>query len=99
MTKKIILNIVLLFTTYVLPLYVFYEYQNNYSNVKIRQNIIFLSLLFGSILLIYLNNKHRKQVIKYKFLWISFEIVGVLGFCYSLSVLWLLFMFRNCCGF
>lgn len=99
MFKKILLNFVLFGTVYVVPLYLFNLYQNDYRFIDFRQNAIFLVLFFGSAFLIYLNNKYRKQEIKYKWIWLIFEIVGLLGLCYSGFVLALLFAFRNCCGF
>ena len=57
-----------------------------------------LGFLFsGAILLIYLNNKYRKQAKNYKWIWIIFEIIGFLGLCYSGFVLFVLFGLRNCC--
>ena len=99
MIKKIVLNIVLLFTTYMVPLYIFRHYEDDYRNIDLRQYTVFTALFVGSVLLIYLNNKYRKQVVKYKWLWVIFIIVGILGLSYSGFVLSLLFLFRDCCGF
>ena len=97
--KKIILNIILLVGTYLLPLYVFHRYQNDYNNTELRQNILFIVLFLGSALVTYLNNKYRKQDTDYKWIWVIFEILGVLGLLYSGVVLYLLFSFRNGIGF
>lgn len=99
MIKKIVFNIVLLFSTYVVPLFIFNRYQDDYRNIDLRQNTVFIVLFIGAILLIYLNNKYRKQDSDHKWLWIIFAIIGILGLCYSGFILALLFLFRNCCGF
>lgn len=95
MAKKIFVNIILLFTTYVVPLYIFRYYQDEYRNVNLRQYTVFTVLFFGSILVTYLNNKYRKLDVKNKWLWILFELIGIVGLCYSVFVLFLLFSLRN----
>ncbi len=99
MVKKIFLNIFLLLTVYVLPFYLLYHYQDSGIKVGKGQVPLLVVLLFGSFLLIYLHNEHGKQSAKPKWLWIFFEIIGILGLCYSAFVLALLFVFRDCCGF
>ena len=99
MIKKIVLNIVLLLTTYVVPLYLLYTFQDSAIRIGKIQIPALLVLFFGSVLLTYLTNKHRKQAVKHKWLWIIFEIIGVVGVCYSGFILSLLFLLRHCCGF
>ncbi len=98
MYKKIILNLVLLVTTYVVPLFVLYNNHNNYGDIVFRiQNTVFIVFFLGSAFLTYLNNKYRKHAKDHKWLWTIFEIIGILGLCCSGFILWLLFSFRNCC--
>lgn len=99
MIKKIVLNIVLLFTTYIVPLYIFYQNQNEYRNIDFRQNTVFIILFLGSVLIIYFDDKYRKQLASNKWTWMIFEVIGILGLLYSAFVLSILFMFRHCCGF
>ncbi len=99
MNKKIILNIVLLLTTYVVPLYTLHQYRNDYQKIDLRQYTVFFILLIGSVLLTYFNNKYRRQEKGRKWLWVTFELVGIFGLLFSILVLCLLFSLRNCCGF
>ena len=60
--KKIVTNFVLLVGTYIVPLYVFRQNQDNYPDIEIIQKTVFLVLFFGAILLTYLNHKNRKSL-------------------------------------
>ncbi|MDP3883041.1 MAG: hypothetical protein Q8Q48_03215 [Candidatus Staskawiczbacteria bacterium] len=82
-----------------MPLYLLFQYQNDYRNIDIVQKIVFTVLLFGSGSLVYLNNRTRKDSREAKWLWIIFEIIGVIGFIYSVLSWWLIFAFRNGIGF
>ena len=97
--KNLIINIALLLLTGVVPLYIFVQYQNNYINIDLIQKGAFTVVLCGSILLAYLNNKNRMQLQSLKWLWILFEVLGVMGIIYSLTILGLIFMFRRGIGF
>lgn len=97
--KKIITNFVLLVGTYIVPLYVFRQNQDNYSNIETIQKTVFLVLLLGAILLTYLNHKNRKSAEHLKWFWIGFEAIGILGIIYSAVILYLLFAFRHGIGF
>lgn len=99
MIKKIVLNIVLLFAAYVVPLYLLYAFQDNAIKIDKIQIPALLVLFIGSVLLTYLNYQHRKQAVKHKWLWVIFAVIGILGLCYSGFVLSLLFLFKDCCGF
>jgi hypothetical protein len=56
-------------------------------------------ILFGAALIIYLNNKYRKQEIKHKWVWIVFGIIGILGLIYSGLILVMIYLLKDCCGF
>jgi len=99
MSKKIILNIVFLLTTCVVPLYLLYTFQDSAIKIGKIQTPALLVFFLGSALLTYLNNKYRKQEKKYKWLWIIFEIIGILGLCYSGFIFLLLLLYKDCCGF
>lgn len=98
-TKNLTTSIILLVLTYLIPLYVFRQYQNDSIHIDLIQKIVFTVLLFGSILLTYTNNKNRTQIQNLKWMWIIFEILGILGIIYSLTILGLIFAFRNGIGF
>ncbi len=99
LTKILTVNIALLILTYVIPLYVFRQYQNDYINIDLIQKSVFVILLCGSVLLFYLNQRNRTKEANLKWLWLIFEILGILGFVYSVFVLSLMFMFRHGIGF
>ncbi|MDO8659517.1 MAG: hypothetical protein Q7K54_02850 [Candidatus Parcubacteria bacterium] len=99
MTKKIVLNIVLLFTTCIAPYFYLYISQEDSIKMESIQTPTLMILFIGSALLTYLNNKYRKHVLSYKLLWIVFEAIGILGLIYSIFVLYLLFVFRHGIGF
>ncbi len=99
MYKKIALNIILLLTTYITPLYILYTSQDSILKMEKIQIPMLVLLFIGSLLITYLNNKYRRSVQNYKWLWVLFEIIGVIGLLYSGSILLLLYAFRNCCGF
>ncbi len=95
MIKKIVFNIFLVLTTYVVPLFLLHQYRNDYRNIDFRQNIIFSVLFLGSSFIFYLNNTYIKEKVHYKWFWVSFKILGVLGLLVSVSVLLLLFSTQN----
>ena len=97
--QKALTNILLLVLTYVVPLSIFSQYQNDYKNIDLIQRVAFTILLFGSVILVYLNENNRKQAENTKWLWVLFEILGILGTIYSTTILLLIFMFRNGIGF
>lgn len=98
-TKNLTINIVLLVLTYVMPLYIFRQYQNDYINIDFVQKSTFIVLLCGSMLLTYINHKNRIRIQNFKWLWVAFEILGILGVIYSAVVLGLIFVFRHGIGF
>lgn len=96
MIKKITFNVALLIFTLFLPLYFLYLQKE----VSFLVGTMWFGLPFlGSALMTFLNNKYRKQDLHHRWLWIIFMIIGVLGLCYSGFVLFVLFLYRNCCGF
>ena len=96
MSKKNVLNIILLVGTYFFPLYFLYLQKE----VTISVGFIWFGLLFfGSALLTYLNNKYRKKNFQPKWLWSFFMILGIIGLCYSGFILWILLIYKDCCGF
>lgn len=99
MIKKIVLNILVLFALFFLPLYFTEINRGDVNKLQSIQNTAYLVLVVGSCLLIYLNHKFRKQAQNKKWVWLCFEILGVLGFIFSAGVLWLLYEFRHGIGF
>ena len=99
MTRKIIVNCVLLIGTYIVPLYVFSQSQNNYANIDTIQEVVFSVMFLGAVLLAYLNHKNRGNEEYPKWLWTLFEVIGVFGIIYSAVILYLLFAFRHGIGF
>ncbi len=99
MTKKIALNIFLLLSTYVVPLYFLYTFQDSAIKIGKIQTPALLILFLGAILLTYLNNMYRKQEVTYKWVMVVFEVSGVLGMLYSGLILAMIFLLKDCCGF
>ncbi len=96
---KIILNVILLIGGCFTPLYILYHYQNKTLEMESIQYPALIILFIGSVLLTYLNNKYRKQSGNRKWLWLVLEVIGILGLGYSVFVLFLLFLYSDCCGF
>ena len=94
-TKNLTINLVLLILTFVIPLYIFQQYQNDSIRIELIQKIVFTVLLCGSILLAFINNRNRIQTQNLKWLWIIFEVIGILGIVYSLVVFYLIFALQN----
>lgn len=99
MAKRIFLNIIVFTMFCIIPMYVFFPNQDEYNNIYFRQNIAFLAVFVGSFLLTYLNKKYRIKDSNHKWLWIFFEIIGVLGLVYSGLILAMMFLLQDCCGF
>lgn len=98
MYKKIILNLVLLITTYVVPLYFQSTIHGYVSDVGSRETLTWVIPVLGSVLLIYLNYKYAKQTLKYKWLWSTFKMIGIIGFLYFGFGLFSQIVFIKCCG-
>lgn len=94
-TKDLAVNILVLVITYIIPLLVFNRYQDDYINIGQIQKSVFITLLLGSLLLFYINHKNRVRQQNSKWVWRLFEIIGILGFVYSLIILGLIFIFRH----
>jgi len=97
--RNLVLNIMLLVFAYIIPILIFQQYQNDFRNIDLIQKVVFAVMLFGSVLMIYLNNKNRIKAENLKWLWLVFEIVGIIGTVYSVLVLYLIFAFRHGIGF
>lgn len=99
MKNRIILNLVLLFATFVLPVYFLYANQESIILMKKIQVPLLLTLFVGSLLLFFANYKFKKEIPEQKILWIVFEMIGAGGFLYSGFLLLLLYSFRDGIGF
>ena len=97
--QRIIINCILVIGTYLVPLYIFNRNQDNYSSIATIQWIVFFVLLLGAIALTYLNHKNKSLEKGLYWVWLLFELLGILGMVYSAVILYLLFAFRNGIGF
>ena len=99
--KRNSVNILVILLGFFLPLSLFYKAQYDVNLVQSIQVPVHLILFAGSFLLTYINQKNRKQSPKgkWKWWWLTFEIIGVLGLCYSSFILTLLYLFRHGVGF
>ena len=97
--KKIVLNFLILILTFFLPLYFQHLHQENLGNFRLTQDVVMFVVFIGAGLLTYINYKFRKQALGKKWIWLIFEIVGIIGLIYSAGILWLLYEFRNGIGF
>jgi hypothetical protein len=99
MIKKLIFNFILILVFFVWPWYFLYQNQNSTLEMKSIEIPALLVIFFGAILLIYLNRKYRKQSLCNKWIWVVFQMIGIVGLCYSGFILWLLYSFRHGIGF
>jgi hypothetical protein len=99
MNKKIIFNFFLIIGTYILPFYFLNFYQESVIMIKKIQVPLYTIILFGSIILTFFNYRYIKQMQGRKILWFIFFAIGIIGVILSVSVLFLLFIFRNGIGF
>lgn len=97
--NRILINVLLCVFTYLIPIYVFIQHKDDYKNINFIQIVTFATLFLGASILIYINRKNRIQIQKLRWVWQIFQFIGILGFCYSLVILFTLFLLRNCCGF
>lgn len=96
---KFLVNIIILFSTFFYPLYYFDKNQADSRIIDSIQVPVMSVLLFGGLILTYLNHRFRKQAENKKWIWTLFEIIGILGVLYGGGILLILYLFRNCCGF
>jgi hypothetical protein len=94
--KRNIFSFTILIVTYVLPIFLLKKLEDDFRNIDVIQYTTFGVFFFGSILLSWLNWKKQENT---KWVWLVFNILGILGFVYSGVVLYLLFSFRNGIGF
>ena len=92
--NSLLINLVVVISTYVIPLLVFRSY-NNFAYEDLIQRIVFSVILLGGISLIILNQKYFKDVVEVKASIFFFKILGTIGVLYSLVVLCLIFAFQN----
>lgn len=100
MIKKISLNVLILFSTFFIPLYFQYLHQNDIGDFRLRQNTVILIVFAGAGLLVYLNYQFiKKEVQNKKWIWFVFEMIGIIGLLYSAWILLILYEFRHGIGF
>lgn len=97
--KIIIKNLLVVLFFYCVPILVFRYYQQDYKNIAIIQNAIFITIFFGSSLLAYFNFNTNPENLKVKITKKLFMYLGFLGIIYSGIVLYLFFAFRRGIGF
>lgn len=97
MTKvqKIAINIVIIIIGYITPILIIRAGTGDFRKIYTVQFIGFLAILVTGGIISYLNERNRKLYTENKILFIIFEILGALGVLYALSVLYLIFAFRN----
>ncbi len=92
---RIVVNCILVVGTYILPLYVLKQNQNNYAQIGMIQWVVFFVLLIGGCALTYLNHKNKVEVRELYWLWMLFKVVGILGVLYAIFVLFVLYGFSD----
>ncbi len=93
--QKIWLNIILVVGTYVVPLYIFNQSQDNSLQLEKIQVGIFITLFFGGIALTYLNYRNIITEKSSRWIWLVFEAVGILGVLYSAFALYIIYGFSH----
>jgi hypothetical protein len=99
MNKKIIINFLLFVGVYILPFVFLGLYKESIISIMKVQTPLYLFVLFGSILITYLNYKNKKRIEEYKIFWNIFFVIGIIGIILSGVILFLLFSFKNGIGF
>ena len=92
--QKIIINLILILV-YITSFYTLKQYRDDYTNIGLVQNIVFIIVFCNSVLLAYLNDVNRRKTKAGKCLWITFETLGVLGFIYSGTALYLMYALQS----
>jgi len=98
-TKRLTINIAVLILICLMPLYILKVYRDNSTDIILFQKWVFATLLCGSIFLAYYNNRIKRTAEGKKWMWVVFEILGILGILYSVFALGLMFLFRHGIGF
>jgi hypothetical protein len=101
MTKKqkiLGFNIIIVFLCYLLPYYLL-NGEVGFRNQEIVQWGSFLTILIGSIILTFINNKFIKEFFNERLLFIIFKLIGIIGIIYSVGVIFILFYYRDGIGF
>ena len=95
MLKKISLNVILLITTYLIPYSLLSFYQTDTLKMQSIQTYLLAIIFIGAAVLFYLNHKFRRQALNKKWVWVIFEILGIVGVIFSSGILFLIYSFRN----
>ncbi len=95
MIKKISLNFVIFFVFCVMPYYFLSIFQSDVDKIQFFQKQLLSAIFIGGVFLVYLNHKFKKQALGKKWIWLIFEIIGILGILYSGFVLYLIFSLRH----
>lgn len=98
MKRKNIINFVLLIALGI-PLAIFRRYQYGYQDIQTIHLVLFSILGFLSALLVYLNMRNLILFSSYRWMWIPFLIIGIIGLVFSFFVIFLLVGFRHGIGF
>ncbi len=93
--RKNLINVAILGVGIFLPLRALSLVQYDVRRVESIQLSVDIVVFAASLLLVYFNRKNRKQAETSKGWWLAFEIIGVLGICYSVFILTVLFLFRH----
>ncbi len=91
MFKKFSVNLSVIMVTYLIPLFILYTTQNDYKNIYPRQNLMFSILLGGSLILSYLNYNYFRNNNSYRWLYIIFLFLGILGLIFSAFALFMIY--------
>ena len=95
MLKKISLNVILLITTYLIPYSLLSFYQTDTLKMQSIQTYLLAIIFIGAAVHFYLNHKFRRQALNKKWVWVIFEILGIVGVIFSSGILFLIYSFRN----
>ena len=86
MLKKISLNVILLITTYLIPYSLLSFYQTDTLKMQSIQTYLLAIIFIGAAVLFYLNHKFRRQALNKKWVWVIFEILGIVGVIFSFII-------------
>ena len=90
MLKKISLNLFIL-----IPYSLLSFYQTDTLKMQSIQTYLLAIIFIGAAVLFYLNHKFRRQALNKKWVWVIFEILGIVGVIFSSGILFLIYSFRN----
>ncbi len=93
--QKVIGSIIVVIGTYIIPLFILNQSQNNSLELEKVQWGVFVILFLGSVGLTYLNYRNIATEKTLKWVWILFEVIGVLGVLYSVFALYIIYGFSH----